>query len=301
MKAAAEAIHAVVLAARPAAKSIPAAVAKVACASTSPSDDASLVARVEAWLLASPFELRKARCPLAAIAAAAPVAHTSLHRLRDADADLEAQCVAAIAARPRPCTALRTHRTFFADAVQRALSSAIAAAAAVLPEIQAALRATVSEGRRGCGDVALRAKVTRVDDTTDGLLHSALDAAMEVLVAAEETERERREAVRELRRARYERMAELPESRADRSRSSRALLSCDGEECTLAAMAASRRGAWRARFASRRGHPAARTRRCRAEALKLAETLGRRARGRTAALGRRQSRLEKQRHALCDY
>ena len=80
-------------------------------------------------------------------------------------------------------------------------------------------------------------------------------------MAAEETEKGRREAVRELRRARYERMAELPESRADRSRSSRALLSCDGEECTLAAMAASRRGAWRARFASRRGHPAARTRR----------------------------------------
>lgn len=304
MKAAAEAIHSVALAARPAAKSIPAAVVKAVCASTTPSGDASLIARVECWLLASPVELRKARTALAALAAAAAVVNPSLHRLCEVDADLEAACVAAIAARPRPCSSLRTHRTLFADAVQRTLSNAITAAAAVLPEIQTALRATVSEGVRGRGDVALRAKVTRVDDTTDDLLNSALDAAMEVLVAAEETEKERRETVRGLRAVRAvrrARMAKMPESVADRSRSSRALLSCDSEECTLAAMAAGRRGAWRARFASRCGHPAARTGRCRAEALKLKEALGRRARGRSEALSRCRSRIEKQRPALCDY
>lgn len=173
-------MHAIVLSGHTSAKSIPDNVAKAVRSSTVPSENAYLVTRVQRWLLESPSEMRKATCALSALSSAAAVVNTSLHRKHDVDSALEAACLAALVARPRPCSAMRTYRGALVDAARRALADATAAAAAVLPQLEAALRVTVSDGVRGRGDVVLRAKVVRVDDTTQPLVNKALDAAVEV-------------------------------------------------------------------------------------------------------------------------
>jgi len=93
LKAAAEALNQLCATSHPSAGAIPAEVRAEAKKWAAASTDAALCARVGTWLLHAPYELTKGRTPLAAIAAAAPVAAVSVQDPRvPCDPDLKAAC-----------------------------------------------------------------------------------------------------------------------------------------------------------------------------------------------------------------
>jgi hypothetical protein len=112
LKAAAEALHQLCATSHPSAGAIPVEVRAEAERWAVASTDAALCARVGAWLLKAPYELKKGRTPLAAIAAAAPVAAVSVQDPGvPCDPDLKAVCEGWVrAAQKRHRAEVRAHR-----------------------------------------------------------------------------------------------------------------------------------------------------------------------------------------------
>jgi hypothetical protein len=125
IEAAAEGLHAILAAGEVSEQVLQAIPTEVAalCRSASPSTDTGLILRLTDWLQRAPFELKKAKCPAAAVAAASQLVVAALDAAPSAEQRttyLEAACKAALDVKsPRTCTATVMRRPQNSSAPKR--------------------------------------------------------------------------------------------------------------------------------------------------------------------------------------